>query len=154
MAMGTMQKHCPDTVQTDAEFRPQHPHDGGVPRRQGHLQLCPPVLKERPSTHFIRQVTSTNSHGKPAGRTLTQHPSAVPRPPAPALRTTLPRHPYVLDTKIPGCPSDWGARMIPPGDSVTECSIHLVTDDGDKPFAVGFAEAGRQGLVAWRAPLR
>ncbi|WP_330481233.1 hypothetical protein OH782_00910 [Streptomyces sp. NBC_01544] len=44
--------------------------------------------------------------------------------------------------------------MIPPGDSVTECSIHLVTDDGDKPFAVGFAEAGRQGLVAWRAPLR
>ncbi|OKJ26665.1 hypothetical protein [Streptomyces sp. CB01580] len=61
--------------------------------------------------------------------------------------------PFVLDTKIPGCPSDWVARMIPPGDSVTECSIHLVTDDGDKPFAVGFAEAGRPGLVAWRAPL-
>ncbi|MFE3655058.1 hypothetical protein [Streptomyces sp. NPDC059165] len=61
--------------------------------------------------------------------------------------------PFVHDTKIPGCPSDWSARMIPPGDSVTECSIHLVTDDGDKPFAVGFAEAGRPGLVAWRAPL-
>ncbi|HWU08936.1 MAG TPA: hypothetical protein VN520_21565 [Streptomyces sp.] len=60
--------------------------------------------------------------------------------------------PFVLDTKIPGCPSDWVARMIPPGDSVTECSIHLVTDD-DKPFAVGFAEVGRPGLVAWRAPL-
>ncbi|MDX3766670.1 hypothetical protein OG963_23610 [Streptomyces sp. NBC_01707] len=62
--------------------------------------------------------------------------------------------PFVVDTKIPGCPSDWVARTIPPGDSVTECSIHLVTDDGDKPFAVGFAEAGRPGLVAWRAPLR
>ncbi|MET8741896.1 hypothetical protein [Streptomyces sp. NPDC004728] len=62
--------------------------------------------------------------------------------------------PFVLDTKIPGCPSDWVARTIPPGDSVTECSIHLVTDDGDKPFAVGFAEAGRPGLVAWRARLR
>jgi hypothetical protein len=61
--------------------------------------------------------------------------------------------PFVLDTKIPGCPSDWVARMIPPGDSVTECSIHLLTDDGDKPFAVGFAESGRPGLVAWRAPL-
>ncbi|MFD5217734.1 DUF4352 domain-containing protein [Streptomyces tendae] len=60
--------------------------------------------------------------------------------------------PFVLDAKIPGCPSDWVARAIPPGDSVTECSIHLVTDD-DKPFAVGFAEAGRPGLVAWRAPL-
>ncbi|MFD3612041.1 hypothetical protein ACFWXA_28965 [Streptomyces atroolivaceus] len=60
--------------------------------------------------------------------------------------------PFVLDTKIPGCPSDWVARTIPPGDSVTECSIHLVTDDSDKPFAVGIAEAGRPGLVAWRAP--
>ncbi|MFI8952832.1 hypothetical protein ACIGO6_41100 [Streptomyces sp. NPDC053750] len=59
--------------------------------------------------------------------------------------------PFVLDTKIPGCPSDWVARMVPPGDSVTECSIHLVTDD-DKPFAVGFAEAGRSGRLAWRAP--
>ncbi|MFF2007778.1 hypothetical protein ACFVWY_01720 [Streptomyces sp. NPDC058195] len=62
--------------------------------------------------------------------------------------------PFVPDTGIPGCPSDWVARMISPGDSVTECSIHLVTDDGDKPFAVGFAEADRPGLVAWRAPLR
>ncbi|MCX4846665.1 hypothetical protein [Streptomyces sp. NBC_00893] len=61
---------------------------------------------------------------------------------------------FVLDTKIPGCPSDSVARTIPPGDSVTECSIHLVTDDGDKPFAVGFAEAGRPGPVTWRAPLR
>lgn len=61
--------------------------------------------------------------------------------------------PFVLDTEIPGCPSDWVARTIPPGDSVTECSIHLVTDAGDKPFAVGFAEAGRPGLVAWRAPV-
>ncbi|WP_217141672.1 hypothetical protein [Streptomyces sp. AC627_RSS907] len=60
--------------------------------------------------------------------------------------------PFVLDTKIPGCPSDWVARMVPPGDSVTECSIHMVTDDDDKPFAVGFAEAGRPGLVGWRAP--
>lgn len=62
--------------------------------------------------------------------------------------------PFALDTKIPGCPSDWVARMIPPGDSVTECSIHLVTDAGDKPFAVGFAEADRPGLVTWRAPFR
>lgn len=62
--------------------------------------------------------------------------------------------PFVLDTKIPGCPSDWVTRMVPPGDKVTECSIHLVTDDRDKPFAVGFAEADRPGLVAWRAPLR
>ncbi|MFE2023028.1 hypothetical protein ACFW9O_33880 [Streptomyces sp. NPDC059499] len=61
--------------------------------------------------------------------------------------------PFVLDTKIPDCPSDWVARMIPPDDSVTECSVHLMTDDGDKPFAVGFAEADRPGLVAWRAPL-
>ncbi|MGW8883883.1 hypothetical protein [Streptomyces sp. NPDC055749] len=61
--------------------------------------------------------------------------------------------PLDLDTKIPDCPSDWVARMIPPGDSVTECSIHLMTDENDKPFAVGFAEAGRPGLVAWRAPL-
>ncbi|MFE5897622.1 hypothetical protein ACFQ67_09395 [Streptomyces sp. NPDC056488] len=65
--------------------------------------------------------------------------------------------PFPLDRfgrKVPGCPSDWVARMVPPGDSVTECSVHLVTDDGDKPFAVGFAEAGRPGLVTWRAPLR
>ncbi|MFV6031075.1 hypothetical protein [Streptomyces sp. NPDC056264] len=62
--------------------------------------------------------------------------------------------PFGLGTKIPGCPSDWVARMIPPGGSVTECSIHLVTDPDDKPFAVGFAEAGRPGLVTWRAPLR
>ncbi|MER8042659.1 hypothetical protein [Streptomyces sp. NPDC094032] len=62
--------------------------------------------------------------------------------------------PFVPDTGIPGCPSDWVARMIPPGDSVTECSIHLVTDESDKPFAVGFAEAGRSGLATWRAPLR
>ncbi|GAA2334241.1 hypothetical protein OKJ48_23295 [Streptomyces kunmingensis] len=61
--------------------------------------------------------------------------------------------PFVRDTKIPGCPSDWVARTVPPGDSVTECSIHLVTDDDDKPFAVGFAEADRPGLVTWRAPL-
>ncbi|MFB7091104.1 hypothetical protein [Streptomyces sp. NPDC056296] len=61
--------------------------------------------------------------------------------------------PFGLDTRIPGCPSDWVARMIPPGDSVTECSIHLVTDEDDKPFAVGFAEADRPGLVTWRAPL-
>ncbi|MBQ1100129.1 hypothetical protein KBY55_29725 [Streptomyces sp. b94] len=60
---------------------------------------------------------------------------------------------FGLDTRIPGCPSDWVARMIPPGDSVTECSIHLVTDEDDKPFAVGFAEADRPGLVTWRAPL-
>ncbi|MFI6897772.1 hypothetical protein ACIBM4_27035 [Streptomyces sp. NPDC050256] len=33
---------------------------------------------------------------------------------------------------------------------MTECSIHLVTEDGDKPFAAGFAEAGRPGPVAWR----
>lgn len=32
--------------------------------------------------------------------------------------------------------------------------VHLVPDDGDKPFAVGFAGKGRPGLVAWRAPLR
>ncbi|MEU1489734.1 hypothetical protein ABZ456_05665 [Streptomyces sp. NPDC005776] len=62
--------------------------------------------------------------------------------------------PFVPDTKIPGCPSDWVAQMIPPGDSVTECSVHLLPDDGDKPFAAGFAEADRPGLVAWRAPLR
>ncbi|MEV6476807.1 hypothetical protein [Streptomyces sp. NPDC051657] len=62
--------------------------------------------------------------------------------------------PFGVDTRIPGCPSDWVARMIRPGESVTECSIHVVTDDGDKPFAVGFAEAGRPGLVTWRAPLR
>ncbi|MDT0612122.1 hypothetical protein [Streptomyces lancefieldiae] len=61
--------------------------------------------------------------------------------------------PFALDTKIPSCPSDWVARTIPPGDSVTECSIHLVTDDDDKPFAVGFAEADRPGLVTWRAPV-
>ncbi|MFJ5048075.1 hypothetical protein [Streptomyces sp. NPDC088719] len=55
--------------------------------------------------------------------------------------------PFGVGTKIPGCPSDWVARMIPPGESVTACSIHRVTDDGDKPFAVGFVEAGRPGLV-------
>ncbi|MFI0242332.1 hypothetical protein [Streptomyces sp. NPDC016845] len=42
----------------------------------------------------------------------------------------------------------------PPGDSVTECSIHLVMDRDDKPLAVGFSEADRPELVAWRAPLR
>lgn len=62
--------------------------------------------------------------------------------------------PFVRDTKIPGCPSDWVARVVPPGGSVTECSIHLVTDDDDKPFAVGFVQTDRPGLVAWRAPLR
>ncbi|MFD0039655.1 hypothetical protein ACFVIZ_18695 [Streptomyces anulatus] len=62
--------------------------------------------------------------------------------------------PFGVDTRILGCPSDWVARTIPPGENVTECSIHRVTDDRDKPFAVGFAEAGRPGLVTWRAPLR
>ncbi|MFD0342799.1 hypothetical protein ACFVH0_29660 [Streptomyces sp. NPDC127117] len=62
--------------------------------------------------------------------------------------------PFVADTKIPGCPSDWVTRVVSPGESVTECSIHMVTDDNDKPFAVGFAEADRPGLVTWRAPLR
>ncbi|MFC8490220.1 hypothetical protein ACFUJU_05335 [Streptomyces sp. NPDC057235] len=52
--------------------------------------------------------------------------------------------PFGSGTKIPGCPSDWVARMVLPGDKVTECSIHPVTDEGDKPFAVGFAEAGRR----------
>ncbi|MFE5795051.1 hypothetical protein ACFQ8C_21095 [Streptomyces sp. NPDC056503] len=61
--------------------------------------------------------------------------------------------PYTPDAKIPGCPTDWVARMIPPGDSVTECSIHLLTDDSDKPFAVGFAQPGGAGLAIWRAPL-
>ncbi|MGW0937084.1 hypothetical protein [Streptomyces sp. NPDC002666] len=61
--------------------------------------------------------------------------------------------PFVLDTKISGCPSDWVARMIRPGNSVTECSIHLVTEDGDKPFAVAFAEEGLPELVTWRAPI-
>ncbi|MFH9476280.1 hypothetical protein ACH4L7_20895 [Streptomyces anulatus] len=61
--------------------------------------------------------------------------------------------PFDVDARIPGCPSDWVARMVPPGESVTECSIHMVTDERDKPFAVGFAEAGRPGLVTWRAPL-
>ncbi|MFD7615116.1 hypothetical protein [Streptomyces sp. NPDC059828] len=61
--------------------------------------------------------------------------------------------PFVRDTKIPSCPSNWGTHMIPPGDSVTQCSVHLVTDDGDKPFAVGYAQADRPGLVAWRTPL-
>ncbi|WP_285572220.1 hypothetical protein [Streptomyces sp. RTGN2] len=62
--------------------------------------------------------------------------------------------PFGLHTKIPDCPSDWLTQLVAPGDSVTECSVHLVTDDGDKPFAVGFAEADRPGLVAWRAHLR
>ncbi|MEV6201508.1 hypothetical protein AB0M64_16255 [Streptomyces sp. NPDC051771] len=62
--------------------------------------------------------------------------------------------PFTHDAQIPGCPTDWVARMIPPGDSVTECSIHLLTDDKDTPFAVGFAQADRAGLVAWRVPRR
>ncbi|MCO4695256.1 hypothetical protein LRR80_01306 [Streptomyces sp. RO-S4] len=61
--------------------------------------------------------------------------------------------PFVEDTGIPGCPSDWVATMVPPGDSVTQCTIHLVTGEGDKPFAVGFDEADRPGLVTWRADL-
>ncbi|WP_330451353.1 MULTISPECIES: hypothetical protein [unclassified Streptomyces] len=60
--------------------------------------------------------------------------------------------PFGLDAKkVPGCPTDWITQMVAPGESVTECSIHLVTGD-DKPFAVGFMEADRPGLVAWRAP--
>ncbi|MFC8535796.1 hypothetical protein ACFUJY_17815 [Streptomyces sp. NPDC057249] len=61
--------------------------------------------------------------------------------------------PFVHDAdEIPGCPTDWATQLVPPGDSVTECSVHLVTGD-DKPFAVGFSEADRPGLVAWRAPV-
>ncbi|MFJ8134318.1 hypothetical protein [Streptomyces hydrogenans] len=61
---------------------------------------------------------------------------------------------FSVGTAIPGCPSDWAARMIPPGGSVKECSIHLLTDGNDTPFAVGFAQAGHAGLATWRAPVR
>ncbi|MEU8757784.1 hypothetical protein [Streptomyces sp. NPDC048659] len=62
--------------------------------------------------------------------------------------------PFLFRGKIPGCPSDWVARLVPAGGDVTQCSIHMLPDDGDKPLAVGFAEADRTGLVTWRAPLR
>ncbi|MQY12779.1 hypothetical protein SRB5_29180 [Streptomyces sp. RB5] len=53
-----------------------------------------------------------------------------------------------------GSRSGWLRQDILPGKTVTECSVHLVTDESDKPFAVGFAESGRLGPVAWRAGLR
>ncbi|WP_330242387.1 hypothetical protein [Streptomyces sp. NBC_00525] len=60
--------------------------------------------------------------------------------------------PFLHGTEeIPNCPTDWTTQLVPPGESVTECSVHLVTGD-DKPFAVGFSEADRPGLAAWRAP--
>ncbi|WP_327178690.1 hypothetical protein OG599_27740 [Streptomyces sp. NBC_01335] len=61
--------------------------------------------------------------------------------------------PFGVKTEIPGCPADWVATMVSPGDSVTECSVHMVTDESDKPFAVGFMETDRPRLVTWRAPL-
>ncbi|MEU6341227.1 hypothetical protein ABZ883_09805 [Streptomyces sp. NPDC046977] len=105
---------------------------------------------ERRGIPYYASVTYTNTGSKDlytdqAGqvRLLTESGRQIPG-----------KTPFVRDTKIPGCPSDWVARTIPPGGSVTECSVHLVTDDGDKPFAVGFKEAGRPGLVAWSTPLR
>ncbi len=40
---------------------------------------------------------------------------------------------------------------VPTGESVTQCSIHVVTGQAEKPFAVGFDQAERAGLVVWRA---
>ncbi|GHE31784.1 hypothetical protein QWL27_25775 [Streptomyces thermocarboxydus] len=58
---------------------------------------------------------------------------------------------YFMDSEVPGCPSDWIFATVPTGDSVTQCSIHVVTGEGQKPFAVGFDQVDRAGLVAWRA---
>lgn len=63
------------------------------------------------------------------------------------------KSPYFVDPEVPGCPSDWILATVPTSDSVTQCSIHVVTGEGDKPIAVGFDEADRPGLVAWRADL-
>lgn len=51
---------------------------------------------------------------------------------------------------ITACPSPQGEGMVAPGDSVTQCSIHL-TADGDEPVAVGFEDADEGDLSGWRA---
>ncbi|MFJ1869444.1 hypothetical protein ACIOD1_33150 [Streptomyces sp. NPDC088097] len=49
---------------------------------------------------------------------------------------------------ITACPTD-NASTIPPAGSITQCTIHLAAD-GDAPAAVGFHDAGEDGLTGWR----
>ncbi|UQA97092.1 hypothetical protein [Streptomyces halobius] len=52
--------------------------------------------------------------------------------------------------EIAACPSRGPLDMVPPGGKVTQCTVHLMAD-GDKPVAVGFADADEGDLSAWRA---
>lgn len=57
----------------------------------------------------------------------------------------------VLDgLEIAGCPSDGSGGMVPPGGTVTQCTVHL-SADGDEPVAVGFEDADEGDLSVWRA---
>ncbi|GAB2328081.1 hypothetical protein STREPTOSP366_32610 [Streptomyces variabilis] len=56
-----------------------------------------------------------------------------------------------MDSEVPGCPSGWMFATVPTGESVTQYSIYVVTGPAEKPFAVGFDQAERAGLVVWRA---
>ncbi|MFJ7630976.1 hypothetical protein ACIQZN_31295 [Streptomyces sp. NPDC097595] len=102
---------------------------------------------ERHGTPYYVSVTYTS----PGPKDLYAHQVGQVRLITEGGRQIPGKIPFVQGAKeIPGCPTDWVTQLVPPGDSVTECSVHLVTGD-DKPFAVGFAEADRPGLVAWRA---
>ncbi|MFF5342021.1 hypothetical protein ACFY4H_15060 [Streptomyces althioticus] len=73
-------------------------------------------------------------------RLLTQHGRQIPE-----------KSHHFVDPEVPGCPSDWMFAAVPTGGSITQCSIHVVTGQGEKPFAVGFDQAEGAGLVVWRA---
>lgn len=51
---------------------------------------------------------------------------------------------------IAACPPDGDGASVPPGRSVTQCTVHFAAD-GDEPVAVGFENADRGDLTGWRA---
>ncbi|MGA5283451.1 hypothetical protein ACPCSK_24010 [Streptomyces griseoincarnatus] len=107
----------------------------------------PLTAEERHGVPYYVSVTYTNTgtsdlYNDQSGRIrlLTQHGRQIPEK----------SHSFV-DSEVPGCPSDWMFATVPTGESVTQCSIHVVTGQAEKPFAVGFDQAERAGLVVWRA---
>lgn len=52
--------------------------------------------------------------------------------------------------EIAACPPDGDGASVPPGGSVTQCTVHFAAD-GDEPVAVGFENADEGNLTGWRA---
>ncbi|MBM7053937.1 hypothetical protein [Streptomyces durocortorensis] len=58
---------------------------------------------------------------------------------------------YVFgEVEVAACPAGGTGGMVPPGGTLTQCTIHLLAD-GDAPVAVGFEDADEGDLTGWRA---